>query len=341
MDKPWKHYLRGMYRILLTFMLWSLVVPGFCQSPNDNLEAWYDLAGNAIDQSGNGLDGTANGPTAVGDRLGIPGEAYSFDGFDDCISFGDVADMADGDFTMAFWIKPGFFPIGESTVLWSKGLDVTGNPGMGGFGFSLEREGTFGKVIFRVGGGGQIYTLESPGWQPGAWMHIVGVRQGRNLRLFINSYLEAKTTIPSATNTDNDEEMSMGCRKSSGAADDGFYNGEIDDAFLFSQALTWNQIRDLNFGRPASVGQHTSLEQLSVFPNPATGNEITLLYPAIASPQKIDLQLQDVTGKTYSFQGVTPVSEGLQLSLPKLSSGIYLINGWLDNRAVQARIVIP
>lgn len=79
---------------------------GTCNSTlTDGLVAYYPFNGDAKDYSGNGNDGTINGATLVG---GVVGQAYSFDGVNDYISFPSSVSSAlhgGSEATIEFWCK--------------------------------------------------------------------------------------------------------------------------------------------------------------------------------------------------------------------------------------------
>ena len=73
---------------------------------NYGLVAWYPFDGNASDMSGNGNHGTINGATLSVNRFGVENKAYSFDGVDDYINFGNSLLPTNGDdWTASMWVN--------------------------------------------------------------------------------------------------------------------------------------------------------------------------------------------------------------------------------------------
>ncbi|MEN9304541.1 MAG: hypothetical protein RL264_2970 [Bacteroidota bacterium] len=75
--------------------------------PTNGLVGWWPFNGNANDESGNGNNGTVNGATLTTDRFGNAGKAYSFDGVNDYIDFGDLPsyDFSNLSFTISLWVS--------------------------------------------------------------------------------------------------------------------------------------------------------------------------------------------------------------------------------------------
>jgi hypothetical protein len=69
---------------------------------------------------------------------------------------------------------------------------------------------------------------------------------------------------------------------------------------------------------------------ISVYPNPVSGNEIT-----IDNLSQFNWIIKDLHGKTYS----TP-SNGIQIDLTNLSNGIYLLNISSDKKQEIVKLVI-
>ena len=73
------------------------------------LVAYYPFDGNAQDATGNRHDGTVYGAIFAMDRFGKESSAYSFNGIDNYIDFGDILDnvfCADtAQFTISGWAK--------------------------------------------------------------------------------------------------------------------------------------------------------------------------------------------------------------------------------------------
>jgi subtilisin-like proprotein convertase family protein len=86
---------------------WSLNItpsgPPACVTPPSQMTAWYPGDGNASDIQGGNNGTLQNGATFAAGKVA---QAFSFDGVDDSVSFGNtVANFGTSDFTVDFWIN--------------------------------------------------------------------------------------------------------------------------------------------------------------------------------------------------------------------------------------------
>lgn len=92
----------------------------------DSLIAYYPFNANANDESGNGNDGTHYGEVVLTeDRYGNAENAYSFDGSDDKIDFGNISDSTSH--TYSIWFKTNGIP-SSSQVVYSNWGNATDKP---------------------------------------------------------------------------------------------------------------------------------------------------------------------------------------------------------------------
>lgn len=97
-----------------TTMLGIVFVAFFCSAvvraaivPGD-IQAWYGLNGDVLDNSANGFDGVNNGTAFVVD--GVRGNVGSFDGSSSSVDVSasgySITERPNFEFSMSFWIKP-------------------------------------------------------------------------------------------------------------------------------------------------------------------------------------------------------------------------------------------
>lgn len=86
----------GIWNRVLTDQEVTLLFNGSSQNtipsciPRSGLVGWWPFNGNANDESGNNNHGTVSNATLVSDRYGNANKAYSFNGINSMINFGDV-----------------------------------------------------------------------------------------------------------------------------------------------------------------------------------------------------------------------------------------------------------
>ncbi len=193
--------------------------------------AYYLFNGDAVDESGNGLDGTVNGATLSTDRFGGATSAYSFDGVDDYI---DVADdpslnFGTGDFSISVWARTGS---SNAMRIVAKSDHDQDN------GYQL---GITNSAVF--------YLLDiGPGNDSGdpvnddAWHHIVGVREGNDLRLYVDG--ELADAVSGVASYDVSTSLSLKIGRRDGAQPT-YFEGSIDDIRIYDRAITAPEVSDL------------------------------------------------------------------------------------------------
>lgn len=81
------------------------------------------------------------------------------------------------------------------------------------------------------------------------WDHVVGVRSGNTIYIYVNGIQRSSTTVSGATNTST----SILAFGRAGAASSGYFGGQIDDIKIYNYARTTSQIAyDYNRGLPAA-----------------------------------------------------------------------------------------
>ncbi len=197
-----------------------------------------DMAGNtAYDRSGQGNNGTlTGGPTRA---IGKIGQALSFDGVNDYVDVGDpasgVLDVQTGDMTISGWI---YMRTTDEQYLAAK--SDCGDPNE-----YLLYGGTGGnKPGFRViNSAGTSFRADSVNaLNTNSWYHLVGVKQGSNIYLYINGAWDNTLAI-SGTFSGNTLSLMIGRRTT--ATCEQFLDGLIDDVRVYNRALSADEIKRL------------------------------------------------------------------------------------------------
>ena len=265
------------------------------------LIGYWPLDGDAVDASGSGFNGTITKVTPVPDRLGHASSAMSFTGAaDSAIDVGDPVPLQiTGPMTLAAWVR-----LNKTDT--NNGRIIAKSAAAGARSWSLNIEATSGGVTFPptfqigISSGASNLTVGGPKPLPtDEWAHIAGVyRPGEALEVYVNGELQAtsKTGIPASQHSKNSQTVLIGNRH--GATNCG-WDGLIDEARIYTRALSPSDVKELVSGRPG----------LATNPVPASG-QTDVLADAVLSwtPGKfaaahdiyLGTSLPDVTGASVA-----------------------------------------
>jgi VCBS repeat-containing protein len=203
-----------------------------------SLRGWWQLDGNATDSSG-----LANNASLIGSPgfvAGRIGSALSLNGTSQYASVPDAnsLDLTSG-MTLAAWIRPGVTAAATQDIL--KKASTTGTL-VNGYELSLS---SAGKVFVRLNQATSTDTFRvnsttSYPLNNTAWMHVAATYDGTTLKLYINGVLEGSVAGPAAIAI-NSLPLSLGAQSDASR----FFKGLLDDARVYSTALTATQIAAL------------------------------------------------------------------------------------------------
>ena len=218
-----------------------------CVPAPSNLVSWWPGDGNANDiQDGN--DGTlVNGATFA---TGLVGQAFSFDGGNDFVSFGNPSNLNPTSvFTIDTWINPTSLPpTGSIGELISKrsyfATSVTDFPVF----VLLTKDG---KVVFGLSKGNDFSTdaalVSSTVLSPGNWYHVTVVYQANNIaKLYINGVEEASQSINFQISS-NTRPWTIGRASAevSGGVGTSAFHGLMDEVEFFNRVLSASEIQSI------------------------------------------------------------------------------------------------
>ena len=207
------------------------------------LVAYYSFDdGTAAEDSDSSLDGTINGATWQDNSVGGTqlGWLY-FDGTDDYVEFPSAvtADIL-GDSARTVCLKAAIFAFDGGTL-----FSYDSNVNQERFGFMVETSDD----EFRLLGFGEDYdfTNIAPSgagdddyyWQN--FQHYCHTYDGTDWKFYFNGALAHTETV--ALDTGSDNPLTIGVRYSSGYS--GYFNGKIDDVYVYSSALNAASIQVL------------------------------------------------------------------------------------------------
>jgi hypothetical protein len=194
-----------------------------------NESSWNGTASEVADSKGtnHGVrvgDGTTTSSAKIGSHAG------TFDGTGDYIDVGNVAALnLTGNLAMSIWVKPASIAINAKIIGKSNG---------GGSGYWLRQANAtvqfFGVNSSNVATGNVL--------SAGIWTHIVGVRTSTTLIIYVNGVASISTDLGGSVNASAGTNFSIGHRTDAGTEP---FNGLLDDAAIWSTALTANEVQTI------------------------------------------------------------------------------------------------
>jgi hypothetical protein len=221
----------------------TVYIPSCVLAPA-GLAGWWAGEGNAADSSGTNHGVLVNG---AGFATRQVGQAFNLDGSTQYVDVPDYAGLnPTSSLSLEAWIYPRGFASVASPIIKKAG---------GGWGtddgYTLELAGSSAVLfgVFVSGGIGWVATATTP-VPLNQWSHVVGVFDGTNLLIYLNGSLAAVPTpapgliVPSTYHLQIGHDPSDYWR---------FFNGLIDEATVYSTALSAAQIQAIY--RAATAGK--------------------------------------------------------------------------------------
>lgn len=218
----------------------------FAATIDPSLMAWYTLDENAgtvaADASGHGNGGTlVSAPTWVAGQAGS-GLQFSGASANRVVASDSVTLDITGAITLSAWVKSSKM---SSQVILRKARQDS----IDGYELGLSSNG---KAFFRLNQktNGDTFRIDSTSSYAinGTWQLITGSYDGTTLKIYINGVLQGSKAVQTTIPLNN---IALGL----GAQDDGYHsmNGVIDDARVYSRALTSNEVATLFSGDVPAV----------------------------------------------------------------------------------------
>lgn len=237
---------------------------------NSGLVAYYPFNGNANDESGHGYNGTVYNSVLTNDRFGHPNSAYYFDGSSDYIVVNHNPGLNPrlGDFTFSLWLKH------PHQVNYSSLIQKTEtSPWDVWDGISVFMDfPASGQLDFRTTNGesNSLYS-NSSSLDNDAWTHLVMMRQGGSLKIYVNGILDSSKSVP-IIDINNAFNLYFGCNQIQTYYQN--YLGAMDDIRFYRRALSEADIQALYHEGGWGDGTPTATPTPTVT---ATGMPVTTL----------------------------------------------------------------
>ena len=194
-----------------------------------------------FDCSGKNNHGTRYGAFVINN--GKIGKGLQFDGIDDLVDCGnkDSLNMGNGNFTVSLWF------ITNNPGNGSRDLLMKGAYSPGGKNYSIiSINGSNLSIAIDDDGASYKIVTSSINYMNGVWHCVAGVRDGNNLRLYIDGNEDANspTDITNYGSLDSVRPLRIGC--GSNEPDNGnpgnWFAGKIDEIKIYNRALSQEEI---------------------------------------------------------------------------------------------------
>ncbi len=331
-----------MRQILLILLLQlSIYNWGYAQLPPP--VAHYPFSGNADDDSGNGnhgiLGGETNEPVLTTDRFGNVNSAYRFGGFynKNWIRVPNSPSLNfNKQMSISFWFRQcsfagmdgwGHYTPNGYHIIWSKAGDgIAANPGLWS-GTSTDAESTL-HINFNntnvTGNPNQTSTnflgdTTFTCFDTCEWVHVVEVIDSNMWRMYIDGTLRKEKTIKVADFSQaNTRDLLIGRMWGSSVIWYPF-NGDIDDIYIFKQALSIKDVKELfgDYVDPLNTGIIASSDTI------CSGTSVTLT--AYGGNQYIwtaDPSLDNTTGSVVTASPQVSTTYFVQVTTAEGCTGV-------------------
>ena len=170
--------------------------------------------------------------------IGGVGGAYEFAGPAQYIGVEDDRSMhLPAEMSIAAWVK--VTRTGHGGVICAKGH------GGGGESWLLDiNAGSFRYVRRQQDGASYVHATSTQKIQFGIWYHVVGIADGKRLRIAVNATETIGQAYSGPFDT-NDHKVSIGSRQGSQGAYDMYLHGTIDEVMIFNRPLSAREIKKM------------------------------------------------------------------------------------------------
>lgn len=189
----------------------------------------------AADSSGNAHDSTYTGGYTLGAASALVTDsdrALTLNGTTGYVNAGSLGVTQSSAFTEEVWVKS---TSAANAWLVSEGSTSSATPAAG---LSTNTSGSKARFSIRDDAGTTVGVTGTATVNDGVWHHIVGVRNGTSLSLYVDGKLDGTTTGTLGTITLNTTTIAAIRQPTTG----GYLNGSIDEAAMYTTALGASQV---------------------------------------------------------------------------------------------------
>ena len=194
------------------------------------LISYFNFDNNLQDQLGNTPAGVDTGGALFTD--GKNGSAISLNGTNQYIQFGRTTYKSGNCICVALWFKSNtaglrYMVMCSDFGIWTETNAVYTKTGSAGMAISLPETNSAEGIIVQ-----------------NDWVHLVGTYDGTSIKVYINSVLAQTTNWPGNI-SDPNRNLTLGYFSPEGYSNPGYWEGTIDDLFIFDKVLTQEEVNYL------------------------------------------------------------------------------------------------
>ncbi|MCK9426615.1 MAG: T9SS type A sorting domain-containing protein [Ignavibacteriaceae bacterium] len=244
-----------------------------------------------VDASANANNGVAKNGPAISE--GYLGNALKFDGVDDYVQFqvSSSFDLPGGVVSLSVWTVLNYLPADLPATFGPIFDSETDN-------YVIYEDKGNNQLRFKAAtsGGAARPGINAADLKTGEWLHIVGVYDGTNAKIYMNGIL--KSTLPLTGTVNKGQVATLG---KSGTS---FFSGKIDNVQIFKKALTYQEVSDLYANTKTAVNitavedEDINLREFNLnqnYPNPF--NPETKLSYQLPVSGRVSLKVFDILGR--------------------------------------------
>jgi hypothetical protein len=292
----------------------------------NGLAFFLPFCGNEDDAGSGAHQGLVNGATLTTDRFQNVDSAYSFNGTNSSINYGQVPEALGHDsLTICFWLKHQLHSGYQYDVV----LSNAGLLGQGGCGYQCYIQNATGKLRFEYRYSPSATTANTLSWNTNVpvntWtFYAVTYRTSGNLGvvyLYRNGVLDGSSSFTNPINYAGPGPFRVGTNIDTTLQR--FYNGQIDDIMIYSRGLSIAEIGQIynGFVGPVGVDELDGTNAISAYPNPVN-DRLILDGPMDSRPAEVTLC--DAYGR--AVLRTRPASWPYAMDLGTLPPGCYMLS---------------
>ncbi|HXT39234.1 MAG TPA: LamG-like jellyroll fold domain-containing protein, partial [Candidatus Angelobacter sp.] len=208
----------------------SVAANSGCVAPPSGLISWWKGEGNGMDSVGSN-NGALEGNAAF--APGLVGQAFSFDGDSDGVSFGNPASLQLQNFTIEAWVKRADTNLASLDPVFTAGC-VLGY-GYGGYNFVIRNDGhlSLGKV--GIAAVDSNVTVKDTSWH-----HVAVTKAAGNVVFYVDGVGETTPAFDPGFTFASD--VQIGAFQWSGTQPQGSFLGLIDEVSIYNRALSATEV---------------------------------------------------------------------------------------------------
>ncbi|MFA4830784.1 MAG: LamG domain-containing protein [Patescibacteria group bacterium] len=295
----------------------------------------------ATDLSGNGNTGTlTNGPQKV---PGINGQALSFDGVNDYVSIPDP-NLVEGlaAMSVSVWAKSDITVTANGRGIVAQSYGASGDP------FLLYLRNV-DNIAFQVSTGVSVEADANTDLPDTNWHHYVGVYNGSNVLLYVDSVLQTSQPAQTGTTTASTNPVTIGAYDSTRN-----WDGLIDETRIYNRALSATEVQEqyragaarmkvnsppsAPFGNSGLVGYWSfngpdiAWQTGTAYDRSGSGNNGTITNMSTTTSP-----VAGKVGQALSFDGV---DDYVGVTTNNTVSGNYTVSAWVNPNHATSRFGI-